>query len=153
MYVETYQPHDVFRFWREIQSGTPVEYDFKYVVLEKRGMLQFMIYIHRTKFYKPRGNKVEEFYEHFIRKKRSKFDSFFVLLNNEKQIESRLHQNEITGDVFETIDCMYSTIPVTHDSNLIIEKIKHLNDHEEYEIWIKKLKVQRLKRLFDGEER
>ncbi|EEK75908.1 hypothetical protein AT258_18780 [Bacillus wiedmannii] len=149
MYVKTYQPCDVFAFWRKIQSGTPIEYDFKYITIEKRGMLQFMIYIHRTKFYRPRGNKVEEFYEHFIHNKGSRFDSFFVLLNNEKQIESRLHQNEVTGDIFETIDCMYSTIPVTHDSNLIIEKIKHLEDHEDYETWVKKLKVQRLKMLFD----
>lgn len=151
MYVKTYQPHDVFRFWREIQSGTPVAYDFKYITIEKRGMLQFMIYIHRTKFYRMRGNKVEEFYEYFIHNKGSRFDSFFVLLNDQKQIESRLHQNEITGNVFETIDCMYSTIPVAYDSNLLLEKIKHLKDHEEYSFWEKKLKIQRLKKLFDDE--
>ncbi|KYQ02989.1 hypothetical protein B4079_1865 [Bacillus cereus] len=88
MYVKTYQPSDVFAFWREIQSGTPIAYDFKYVVNEKRGMLQFIIYIHRTEFYKVRGNRVEEFYENFICNKGSRFDSFFVLLNSEKQIES-----------------------------------------------------------------
>ncbi|HFU6611359.1 hypothetical protein [Bacillus cereus group sp. BY5-1LC] len=149
MYVKTYQPHDVFRFWREIQSGTPVEYDFKYITTEKCGMLQFIIYIHRTEFYRVRGDKVGEFYEHFIHNKRSKFDSFFVLLNDDGCIESSLHEHEIDGDVYEKIDCMYSSIPVERDPNRILEKIQSLKEDNEYEFWEKKLKVQRLKMLFD----
>ncbi|MCC2425448.1 hypothetical protein [Bacillus wiedmannii] len=151
MYVKTYQPEKVFRFWRKIQEGTPIAYDFKYVVNEKRGMLQFIIYIHRTEFYKVRGNRVEEFYENFICNKGSRFDSFFVLLNSEKQIESSLHEHEITGDVYERIECMYSAIPVEQDPNKILEKIQHLKEHNEYGFWEKKLKAQRLKELFRSE--
>lgn len=151
MYVKTYQPEEVFRFWREIQSEFPNEYDFKYVANEKRGMLQFMIYIHRSKFHKIRGNKVEEFCESFIQRKGSKFDSFFVLLNSEKQIESSLHEHEITGDVYERIECMYSAILVEQDPNKILEKIQHLKEHNEYGFWEKKLKAQRLKELFRSE--
>ncbi|MCC2414299.1 MULTISPECIES: hypothetical protein [Bacillus cereus group] len=151
MYVKTYQPSDVFCFWRKIQGGIPVDYDFKYITVAKRGMLQFMIYIHRTKFHRIRGNKVEEFCEHFIQRKGSKFDSFFVLLDEEKQIESSLHEHEITGDVYEKIDCMYSSIPVERDPNKILEKIQHLKEHNEYDFWMKKLKSQRLKELFRSE--
>ncbi|HFJ9387890.1 TPA: hypothetical protein ACGW7H_005809 [Bacillus nitratireducens] len=153
MYVKTYQQHDVFRFWREIQEGTPSAYDFKYITIEKRGMLQFMIYIHRTKFYRPRGNKVEEFYEHFIHNKRSKFDSFFVLLDEEKQIRSKICEREVTGGIYERIDCMYTSIPIKNSTNELIKKIEHLKENEEYDFWMKKLKAQRLKDLFVDEER
>ncbi len=153
MYVKTYQFDDVFRFWRTTQGGIPIDYDFKYITIEKRGMIQFMIYIHRTKFYKIRGNKVEEFCEHFIQNKGSKFDSFFVLLDEEKRIQSRLYEHEITNEIYEAIECMYSAIPVTSDAKELLKKIEHLKDHSEYDFWMKKLKAQRLKRLFEDEER
>ncbi|HFJ9368782.1 hypothetical protein [Bacillus cereus group sp. BY6-1LC] len=149
MYVKTYQPIDVFRFWRTIQGGIPVDYDFKYITVAKRGMIQFMIYIHRTKFHKIRGNKVEEFCEHFIQNKRSKFDSFFILLNSDGFIESRLHEHEGNGSVYERIECMHSAIPVERDPNRILEKIQNLKEHDEYGFWERKLKAQRLKMLFD----
>ncbi|BCC56655.1 hypothetical protein [Bacillus cereus] len=148
MYVKTYQPEDIFAFWRKIQSGTPVEYDFKYVSLEKRGMLQFIIYVHRTKFYKTRGNNVEQFYESFIQKKKNRFDSFFVLLNEQGKIQSKLYEHEVIDEIYEGIECMYSTLPVERDPNELMKKIQHLNEHEEYDSWMKKLKIQRFKSLF-----
>lgn len=149
MYVKTYQPHDVFRFWREIQRGCPSFYDFKYVTNMKRGMLQFMIYVHRGKQYTKEN--VDDTYEHFI-EKREKITSFHVILNDRGEIESQLYENEFTGKINEMITCEYSLIRVPQSSDELIEKIKHRTEEELYDYTMKKLKVQRLKELFDEEE-
>ncbi|PHE23616.1 hypothetical protein [Bacillus toyonensis] len=50
-----------------------------------------------------------------------------------------------TKDVFAFWLNIQREIPVEYDSNLLLEKIKHLKDRKEYSFLEKKLKIPRFK--------